>query len=389
MLEDQPTTNLQSARTAARAGSGASPSSTATTPHALHALAEPPFVSIVIPCYNEERFIYKVLENLAGQYQPTHSEIIVVDGHSTDRTRERVAEFKRAYPSLRVRLVDNPARQIPAGVNLGIREAGGEIIARMDAHAIPSANYVRRCVEQLGRGSAEGDGAAEVAVVGMPVRIQPGVETRAARAIALAVAHPFGIGDAKYRMPDLNAEEFVDTVPFGVFRKSLWQEVGGFNEDLLSNEDYDFHYRIRQRGGRILLDPAGHTLYFARPTIRELARQYFRYGTWKAQMVKLHPRSLRLRHLVAPAFVAGIVSTALAGFWWRPAWWLLLLALVPYTLLALVCAFKLARRGHDMALLPFVAVIFPVLHVTWGSSFWLGLVRAPRRAKESGGSKGE
>jgi cellulose synthase/poly-beta-1,6-N-acetylglucosamine synthase-like glycosyltransferase len=281
---------------------------------------------------------------------------------------------------LRVRLVDNPARQIPAGVNLGIEAASGDIIVRMDAHAIPSASYVRCCVRQL-TGGADGErGAAEeVAVVGMPIRIYPGAETRAARAIALAVAHPFGIGDAKYRMPDRTAAEFVDTVPFGVFRKSLWREVGGFNEALLTNEDYDVHYRIRQRGKRILLDPSGHTIYYARPTIRELARQYFRYGTWKAQMVKLHPRSLRPRHLVAPAFVAGVASTALVGFWWRPAWWLLSLALVPYTLLALVCAFKLARRGRDMALLPLVAVIFPVLHVTWGSSFWLGLVRAPRR----------
>jgi succinoglycan biosynthesis protein ExoA len=379
MLEDQPITNLPSARAAARAAAREGVAATATP---LLAPDELPFVSIVIPCYNEERYIYKVLENLAGQYQPARSEFIVVDGRSTDQTRERVAEFKQSYPSLRVRLVDNPARSIPAGVNLGIGEARGDIIVRMDAHAIPSANYVRRCVEQLGSGGAQGEDAAAtataVAVVGMPVRIQPGAETRAARAIALAVAHPFGIGDAKYRMPDLTVAEFVDTVPFGVFRKSLWQEVGGFNEALLANEDYDFHYRIRTRGGRILLDPSGHTLYFARPTIKELARQYFRYGTWKAQMVKLHPRSLRPRQLVAPAFVASLVSTALVGFWWRPAWWLLLLALLPYALLSLVCAFQLARRGRDMRLLPLIAVVFSVLHVTWGSGFWLGLVRAPR-----------
>lgn len=378
MLEDQPITNLQSARATVARPRGATRAT-----HAPLANGELPFVSIVIPCFNEERFIYKVLENLAGQYASSRSEIIVVDGRSTDETRERVADFKRAYPSLRVRLVDNPARNIPAGVNLGIEEARGDIIVRMDAHSIPSANYVRRCVEQLGAEveGAEGEAAEKVSVVGMPWRIQAGAETRAARAIALAVAHPFGIGDAKYRMPDrAAAEEFVDTVPFGVFRKSLWREVGGFNEELLANEDYDFHYRIRQRGGRILLDTSGHSLYFARPTVGQLAQQYFRYGTWKAQMVKLHPRSLRLRHLVAPAFVAGIASTTLLGFWWRPAWWLLLLAVVPYAVLALVCAFKLARRGRDMRLLPLIAIIFPVLHVAWGSSFWLGLVRAPRRA---------
>ncbi|MCA1565480.1 MAG: glycosyltransferase family 2 protein [Acidobacteria bacterium] len=359
MFEDQPVVNNGSSRIGG-GGGGRAP---------LDAAGDPPFVSVVIPCFNEERYIVKVLERLCGQYAPARSEIIVVDGRSTDATRERVAEFTRTYPNVRVRLLDNPARNIPAGVNLGINDARGEIIVRMDAHSIPSSNYVRRCVEQLG--------GAEV--VGMPWRIRPGAETPAGRAIALAVAHPFGIGDAKYRMPDGAPTEFVDTVPFGVFRKSLWADVGGFNEELLANEDYDFHYRIRQRGGRILLDTSGHSVYFARPTIKELARQYFRYGTWKAQMLKLHPRSLRWRHLVAPAFVASALATAAAGFWWRPAWLALLGVVLPYALLSLYCAFRLARRAREMRLMPIISFVFLVIHTTWGSSFLLGLLRAPRR----------
>jgi hypothetical protein len=99
-------------------------------------------------------------------------------------------------------------------------------------------------------------------------------------------------------------------------------------------------------------------------------------------MLKLHPRSLRPRQVVAPAFVAGVASTALLGFWWHPMWLALLLAVVPYTLLSLFCAFQLARRGRDLSLLPFVAIIFPVLHIAWGSSFWLGLIRAPHHKAE-------
>jgi succinoglycan biosynthesis protein ExoA len=363
MFEDQPVVNNGSSRAGTR-----SPAADAVRVAGATA-GELPFVSVVIPCFNEERYIVKVLERLCGQYAPARSEIIVVDGRSTDATRERVAEFTRTYPNVRVRLLDNPARNIPTGVNLGINDARGEIIVRMDAHSIPSSNYVSRCVEQLG--------AAEV--VGMPWRIRPGAETPAGRAIALAVAHPFGIGDAKYRMPDGAPTEFVDTVPFGVFRKSLWADVGGFNEELLANEDYDFHYRIRQRGGRILLDTSGHSVYFARPTIKELARQYFRYGTWKAQMLKLHPRSVRLRHLVAPAFVASLAATAVAGFWWRPAWFALVGVVLPYALLSLYCAFRLARRAGEMSLMPLISFVFLVIHTTWGSSFLLGLLRAPRR----------
>lgn len=329
-----------------------------------------PTVSVVIPCYNEERFIGKVLENLAGQYAAERYEIIIVDGMSTDRTRAVVAEFMQRHPEIAVRLVDNPARNIPTALNLGIEEARHEIIVRMDAHSVPSENYVRRCIEGLSRD--------DVSVVGMPWRIRASEETLTARAIALAVAHPFGIGDAKYRLEN-SASQFVDTVPFGAFRKSLWREVGGFNEALLANEDYDFHYRVRQRGGRILLDTGGHSIYFARNTFRALAVQYFRYGRWKTQMLKLNPRSLRLRQLVAPLFVVALVSLTALSLLSRLALFALLAVVVPYAALAAFFAFKLSRKAGDWRLLPLIAFAFLIIHTAWGSSFLLGLFHSPQR----------
>jgi hypothetical protein len=153
-----------------------------------------PFVSVVIPCYNEERFIEKVLENLSGQYERAAYEIIVVDGMSEDGTRARIERFRQTHAALSVRVLDNAERNIPAALNLGIEAARGDIVVRMDAHSVASAGYVRRCVEVLSRGTAS--------VVGMPWRIRPGAESLTARAVALAVAHPFGIGDAKYRLSD-------------------------------------------------------------------------------------------------------------------------------------------------------------------------------------------
>lgn len=330
-----------------------------------------PFVSVVIPCYNEERYIGKVLENLASQYQREQYEIIVVDGVSVDRTRQVVAEYIADHPDEQVRLITNPARSIPASLNAGIKHARGEIIVRMDAHSIPSSNYVRRCVELLRDPNN--------AVVGMPWRIHPGANTLAARAIALAVAHPFGIGDAKYRLQaDSPGTQVVDTVPFGAFRKALWQELDGFNEDLLANEDYDFYYRARQRGGSVLLDTSEHCNYFARPTLKALAVQYFRYGSWKAQMIKLHPRSIRWRQLVAPAFVSANVFLSALSLWWPPALWILAAVVVPYTLLSLLFAFQLSRRAGDLRLMPLISAAFFVIHAAWGSSFLLGLVRSPR-----------
>ncbi len=332
-----------------------------------------PTVSVIIPCFNEERFIEHVLTNLSAQYDEHAYEIIVVDGHSTDQTRAAIARFVAAHPAVRVRVVENAARHIPVGLNLGIAQARGEIVVRMDAHSMPSPNYVRRCVELLS--------AADAAVVGMPWRISAGAETLMARAIALAVAHPFGIGDAKYRARALAEPQFVDTVPFGAFHKTLWQELGGFNEKLFANEDYDFNYRVRTRGGQVLLDTAAHCEYFARPTLKELSRQYFRYGFWKAQMVKLHPRSIKLRHLVAPGFVAALIASGALSLAWSPFVWLLLAIIVAYASLALFFAAQIARRNGPFALLWPIFLSFTAIHLCWGSGFILGL--APRRASRS------
>jgi glycosyltransferase involved in cell wall biosynthesis len=328
-----------------------------------------PFVSVVIPCFNEERFIAKVLQNLASQYERERYEIVVVDGMSTDGTRKVIANFAAQNRDITVRVIDNPARVIPVAVNLGIREAQGEIIIRMDAHSVPSVNYVQRCVELVREDKA--------AVVGMPWHIKPGRDSVVARAIALAVAHPFGVGDAKYRLANVSAR-LVDCVPFGAFKKALWEELGGFNEALLTNEDYEFYYRVRSGGRKILLDTAAHCDYFARSSLAELAKQYFRYGHWKAQMVKLHPSSIRLRQLAAPSSVAYASLTVLLGLFWPRGFWLLLPLVALYVLLAAIIAFRLAWNDGDWKLIFIVPLVFFVIHVVWGSSFLLGLVRSPR-----------
>lgn len=330
-----------------------------------------PFVSVVIPCFNEEHFIGKVLETLIGQYDSRRYEIIVVDGGSTDKTREVVQDFMARTPEVSIRLVDNPARNIPAALNIGIREAVGDIIVRMDAHSIPANGYIECCLKLL-------DGP-NVSVVGATWVVYPGAKTLIARAIALAVSHPFGVGDADYRRVGLTDVQDVDTVPFGVFRKSLWQTLGGFNEKLLANEDYDFNYRARRLGGRILLDPSGPCNYFARPRLRDLARQYFRYGHWKAQMVKLHPRSLRWRQVVAPLFVVALIVLTALSVWRRLALAALPLVVVPYVALAVFFAYKLSRREGDWRLLPAIAGAFLIMHLSWGSSFLAGLIHSPHR----------
>jgi succinoglycan biosynthesis protein ExoA len=329
-----------------------------------------PTVSVIIPCYNEERFIVQALENLANQYACEAYELVVVDGRSTDRTRELVAEFQRSHPDLAINVLDNPARNIPHALNLGIAAARGEIIARMDAHAAPSAGYVRRCVEILSE--------SEAAVVGMPCQVQPGATGVMARSIALAVSHPFGIGDAKYRLGSESHEspiqEDVDTVAFACFWKSTWRELGGFDEQLLTNEDYDFNYRVRARGERVVLDRSAHCVYFARATFAKLAAQYFRYGVWKARMIRQRPRSTKLRQLVAPAFVVSIIGLGGLGFWRSAFWALLAIELAVYLFAAFVFALTATRKQRaGLSLAPAMAIAFFTIHFSWGTSFCWGL----------------
>jgi len=330
-------------------------------------------VSVIIPCFNEERFIGNALEQLANQFESDRYEIIVVDGLSEDNSRVVIEDFKRHRPAVSVSLVENPARNIPTALNLGIAAAKGSVIARMDAHAAPSNGYIRRCVEVLQ--------SSEVGAVGMPCLVRPGADTPIARAIAAAVSHPFGIGDAKYRLGSSGPpQEAVDTVAFACFRKSLWKELGGYNESLHTNEDYDFNYRVRRSGREVILDRGGHCDYFARTTLKALASQYQRYGGWKAEMIRLHPRSIKLRHLVAPLFVASIQALAIAGIFWTPAWWLLLVEVITYLICATLAGLQAAKRsagGLGMVLV--MPVVFATIHLTWGSSFLMRLLRPARK----------
>jgi glycosyltransferase involved in cell wall biosynthesis len=333
-------------------------------PEVVHDL---PFVSVVIPCFNEQRFITKALTLLAEQYEKSSYEIIVVDGRSTDGTRRLIEEFKLSHPDLAVKILNNPARNIPCALNLGIAAARGSIIARMDAHACPTPGYVRRCVEVIEAGQA--------GVVGMPCQVRPGADTLTAKAIAFCVSHPFGIGDAKYRLREGGPiQEEVDTVAFACFKKELWAKLGGFNEELLTNEDYDFNYRVRLQGESVILDRSGHCDYFARASFRGLAAQYRRYGTWKARMVRKHPRSIKLRHLVAPAFVLSFIVLGIGGIVWRPLWLLLALEVMLYLLLAgFFAATARTVGGGGLKYRLLLPVVFLTIHLNWGAAFLRGL----------------
>jgi len=319
-----------------------------------------PKVSVIVPCYNEQSTIRSLLEALREQTYPRAGlEVIVADGMSTDGTRAAIIAFQRDFPDLEVRVVDNKNRSIPSGVNRAIEAARGEIILRLDGHSKPYPDYLANTIaaHEASRG----------ANIGGVWEIRPGADTWIAKSIAVAAAHPLGVGDALYRHAQYAAE--VDTVPFGSFRRTLIEQVGAFDESLLTNEDYEFNVRIRKAGGKIWLDPSIRSVYFARSTFLELIRQYWRYGFWKWRMLRRYPDTLRWRQALPPLFVLSLLGLALCSIFFPFARLLLASEFLIYFSIMILAGLYAAIRQRSPYLILGLPLTIAAMHLSWGSGF--------------------
>jgi glycosyltransferase involved in cell wall biosynthesis len=317
-----------------------------------------PAVSVVIPCRNEASHILKVLDRLHEQ-QFRDYEIIIVNSGSTDNTLELVNQWQAAHPTEPIRIANDPAHTIPSALNTGIRAARAAMIVRLDGHSLPALDYLEKATHLLAR--------PDIAVTGGAIEVKPGAPGPIAQAIAIAVSTPLGAGDAVYRIGSSQAQE-VDTVPFGCFRKALWEQLGGFNETLLTNEDYEFYVRVRMNGGHVYFDPALRCTYFARATYGELARQYWRYGWWKARMLLNYPRSLRWRQAIPLFWSVGGLVLAVTAF--ITGWYGLL---IPWLVYGLALIFEAMRHNRAHYSESFYTVLaYGIIHFAWGWGCWSG-----------------
>ncbi len=330
-----------------------------------------PTVSIIVPCFNEEKRIQFLLDAIYAQNYPHERlDVTISDGHSNDRTRAVIEAFRRAHPDLRLQVVDNDRGSIPAALNSAIKMSVGEIILRLDAHSAPYPDYVERCVGALESEKGEN--------VGGVWEIRPGGQSRVARAIAIAAAHPLGVGDALYRHAKQAA--LVDTVPFGAFRRTLVEALGGFDESLLANEDYEFNARIRARAGKVWLDPAIRSVYFARSTLRALARQYFRYGYWKFRMLRRYPATLRWRQALPPLFVCSLLVGFLLSLISWAFRWLFSFELLVYLGVLLLAGLRSAFQQKYWFLIIGLPLAITVMHCSWGGGFLWSMAAGARRS---------
>ncbi len=318
-------------------------------------------VSIVIPCRNEEKFIGKCLDSIVvSNYSKDRLEILVVDGMSEDRTRTTVQSYARKYSF--IRLLDNPKQITPSALNIGIANAKSEIIMRMDAHNTYPPNYISELVGWLERTQADNVGGVCVTV--------PATQTLMAEAIALALSHPFGVGNAYFRI-GVKEPRWVDTVPFGCYRREVFDRIGMFDEELARNQDDEFNLRLLKRGGRILLVPNVVSYYYARDSLYKLWRMYYQYGYFKPLVARKVGGVLTIRQIIPAVFVLGLLVSGTFAPWTAYGGWALYALVFAYVVADLgssICAGF--QRGVRGALA--IPVVFPVLHLSYGLGFLKG-----------------
>jgi succinoglycan biosynthesis protein ExoA len=323
-------------------------------------------VSVIVPCFNEENTITLLLEAIKTQTYPINNlEVIIADALSTDQTRKKIRQYLQKNQDLSIQVIDNPKQTIPAAINLAANAAKGVFIVRLDAHSIPNPKYIELCIRVLKKGIAS--------CVGGVWDIVPGDKSWIARSIAAAASHPLGVGDAQYRFTKNSG--YVDTVPFGSFSKELFIKIGGFNESLLTNEDYEFFTRIRKNHGKIWIDPEIRCTYFARKDLKALAQQYWRYGFWKYRMLVNFPDTLRWRQGLPPLFVFSVIVLGLLSVIFRYALIALLSLLGFYAIALLGTSIQTGVKKSDPGLIIGMPISIACMHFSWGTGFLYSIIK--------------
>lgn len=324
-------------------------------------------LTVIVPIYNEEKYIAQCIESIVAQDFPKEDlEVLLVDGMSTDRTREIVSGYSAQYPF--IYLLDNPKKIVPCAMNIGIKTAKGDIIMRLDAHSFYQNDYfsvlTRRLVEL---------GADNVGVVCKTDVLN---KTPKSLAIREVLGNRFGVGNSAFRTGISEVKE-VDTVPFGCWRREVFEKYGFYDERLVRNQDIELSKRIINGGGKIYIVPDTYCTYLARETYAGLAKNNFGNGKWNILTVFYthNMKSLSLRHFIPLLFVLCLIVPAFAGIFWLLALWLSAAILVVYMLALGTVSFRLARQKH----LSFFRLLwsFITLHCSYGCGSLMGLLSLP------------
>ena len=333
-------------------------------------------VSIVIPCRNEEKFIGACLDSIiANDYPKDKLEIIVVDGMSADETRNVIERYSNKHQFIRI--LDNTKKIIPAAMNIGIKNAHGEVVMKMDGHATYELEYISKCVRYLNEYNADN--------VGGIWNVIPRVNTPTSNAIAEVLKQPLGSGNAYIKI-GADVPRWTDCVSFGCFRKEIFEQIGLFNENLVRASDMDFNKRIKKNGGKILLVPDIVTNYYCDADFKSSWKHNFSDGVWTTHVLKFGSWAFSLRHLVPLLFVLSLIVSALLSLIFPPFLWLFLLIIGAYCLTTIIASAKIIiySKEKNIRYLFLFPTAFFVRHFAHGIGALYGLIKPKKRVVENG-----
>ena len=323
-------------------------------------MAKDIIVSVVMPIYNETKYIDTCIRSLLQQdYDLESMEWIFVDGNSTDDTVKHLQKYKEKYPDLII-IKNNPHKIVPYAMNIGIAAAKGKYIVRLDAHADYRTDYISKCVYYLD--SIDADNVGGVA------------ETKSSgftgNCIAKMLSSRFGVGNSEFRTNGKSG--YVDTVPFGAFRRDVFSKYGGYDERLVRNQDNEMNYRIRKNGGKIYLADDIRFSYYCRDSIKGISDMAKKNGLWNVITMKLCPGAMGVRHFIPLLFVLSVLGLAILGFVFRPFWWLLGIELCLYFVLDVLFSLKVENSITEFLL---IVILFPIFHVSYGVGSLRGIIK--------------
>ena len=319
-------------------------------------------LSVICPIYNEEKYIAGCIESILRQDYPKDDlEVIFADGMSSDRTREIVTEYAAKYPF--IKLIDNPQRIVPTGLNAAIAASKGDTLIRLDAHAEYPSDYFSELTHQLEELNADNVGGVCITV---PVN-----DSAKTKAIAAVLSSRFGMGNSDFRVGTSKVKQ-VDTVPFGCWPRGIFNRLGMFDEELTRNQDDEFNGRITKSGGKIFLLPHVQIKYYARDKINKVGRMFFQYGMFKPLVNRKLGSPATLRQFVPPALVLWLFIGALISILWHPFVWVYLSITALYLLLALFFSLKSSHSAKQILL---QTTTYAVVHLSYGSGYIVGLYK--------------
>lgn len=317
-------------------------------------------VSVVMPVYNEEKYIEKCVDSLLMQdYDKNNMEWIFVDGMSKDKTVSILKSYKEKYPEL-IKVFENPQKIVPYAMNIGIKESKGKYIVRLDAHADYEKDYISKCVYYLENTDAENVG-------GVAITKANGFS---GRCISKMLSSKFGVGNSEFRTNGKSG--YVDTVPFGAFKREVFSKYGGYDERLVRNQDNEMNFRIRKNGGKIYMSDDIKLSYYCRDSVSGISKMAKTNGMWNVITMKLCPGSMGLRHFIPFMFVLSILGLGLLGFLHTFFWNLLGVELILYLLLDAVFSFKQASGVKEFL---YLLILFPIFHIAYGFGSMIGITK--------------